>query len=135
MTISQVLAKLEEMQLRYVRDRVWEDPGSLPDFMAEYAAYHAIFMSQYGDYMESYRKNVALVLTEEQDAATVINEDADKPADRRSQAEIERRVNIRISNMKGMRDNFDAKVEASKVLISTMQSKRRAFSDEAKGLM
>ena len=135
MKLQDVLHKLQQMNEQYIAERIWEDVGRLPDFMAEYAAYHTILMSNYGDFMEIYRKKLAAVMTEEQDAATIINENADKPADKRSQAEIDRRVGIRISNLKGMREKFEAKVDAGKELVSTMQSKRRAFSDEAKGLM
>lgn len=135
MKLQEVISKLEEMNVQYISDRVWEDPGRLPDFMAEFAAYLGILIGNYGDFMELYRKKVAKVLTEEQDEATIFNENVEKHSDRRSQAEVERRVNIRISNLKGMREKFEAKVEAGKMLVSTMQSKRRAMSDEAKNLL
>ena len=135
MKLEEVIKKLEQMNVLYIQERIWEDPAKLPDFMAEFAAYLGILISNYGDFMELYRKKVAKVLTEEQDHATVLNESVDKPSERRSQAEIDRRVDIRISNLKGMREKFEAKVEAGKGLVSTMQSKRRAFSDEAKNLL
>jgi len=135
MKLQEVLNKLEKMNVLYINDRIWEDPSRLPDFMAEFAAYGAILISNYGDFMELYRQKVAKILTEEQDAATLFNENLEKPSDKRSQTEVERRVSIRISNLKGMREKFEAKVEASKLLVSTMQSKRRAMSDEAKNLL
>lgn len=133
MKLQEVLNKLQTMNEQYIADRIWEDPSRLPDFMAEFAAYQAILISNYGDFMELYRQKVAKVLTEEQDEATLFNENVDKPSEKRSQTEVERRVNIRISNLKGMREKFEAKVDAGKLLVSTMQSKRRAMSDEASG--
>ena len=135
MKIGDVIKKLEEMQTQYVSERIWEDPSRLADFMAEYAAYHAILVSHFGDFMEHYRQKVAKVMTEEQDKALEVNENAEKPSERRTQTEIDRRVDIRISNLKGTREKFENKVDAGKNLVSTMQSKRRAFSDEAKGML
>ena len=135
MKLQEVLNKLESMSLMYIAERIWEDPTRLADFMAEYAAYHAILMSTYGDFMEMYRQKAAKVMTEEQDNATTLNENVEKPSERRTQTEIDRRVDIRLSSLKGMREKFEYKVEAGKNLVSTMQSKRRAFSDEAKGIL
>lgn len=135
MKTAEVIAKLRDMYLGYVEDKVGLTPALLPEHLAQFLGYTNILYSHYSEFIQQYREKEARVLAEENEARDLLNANASKREDKRTVDEKNDRITIRLAGLKGNREMLEAEVKSATLHINTIQSLMKRYSDEAKGTM
>lgn len=135
MKTDEVIDKLRKMKLDYAAQRMYSNPSSLPEHVAEWEAYTNILYSHYAEFIAKYRALEATVLAEENDARDEVNATADKREDKRTVDEKNDRITIRMADLKGKRERLEAEIKSATLHINTIQSLMKRYSDEAKGTL
>ena len=134
MNRDETIAKLRELDIQYVRERVGADPSALPQHLAEYLGYATILYDHYSEYIKSYEITEGKVIAEENDVRQLHNVDKIKRDEKMTVAEVEQRIEVRLASAKGERKRLELAVKGATLHINGVQSLMNNFGDEAKGI-
>lgn len=135
MGTDETIREIRRMYVNYSSQKLGLNPALLPNHLAEFLGYANLLYSHYAEYMLKYRQAESTILAEEADARAAINAEATRPSDKMALGEMESRVTVRFSAIKGRRERLEAEVKSATIHINTIQSLMRRQSDEAKGMM
>lgn len=130
MKTEEVINKLRQLKLDYVKQKVGQNPAVLPSHLAEFLGYATILYDHYAEFIQAYRQLEYKVLSEESDDRA----EALEAGKRVSMAEMERNITLRIAEVKGKRERLEAVVKGVTLHINGCQSLMRSWGDEAKGV-
>ena len=132
-TADDVIAKLRQLKLDYIQNKVGADPARLPEHFAEFLGYATLLYDHYATALRQYRQKEAEVIKDEHDSREQHNKTAER-GERVTVTEVEQRVSIRLSNLKARRDYLEVEVKGATLHINGCQSLMKNWGDEAKGV-
>lgn len=135
MKADDVIAELRKRYVQYAENKIGLNPAALPEYLADFLGYSNLLYSHYAEFMVQYRAAEAQVVSSEVDDRAMINKKTKVREDKRTAAETENRITIRMSELKGNRERLEAEVKSATIHINTIQSLMRRYSDEAKGTL
>ena len=129
-----VVSKLRQLKLTYIQNQVGADPAQLPQHFQEFLGYATLLYDHYASTLRHYRQTEAQVIKEEYEEREKINEGAEKSSDRMTVTEMDKRIAIRLSDIKAQRDYLEVEVKGATLHINGCQSLMKNWGDEAKGI-
>lgn len=133
-TADSVIAKLRQLKLDYITNKVGSDPAQLPQHFSEFLGYATLLYDHYATALRDYRQAEATVVQEEGEARSQTNANADSRSDKMTVAEMEQRITVRLSSHRSRRDYLEVEVKGVTLHINGCQSLMKNWSDEAKGI-
>lgn len=97
--------------------------------MGEASGYWGLLMSHYAEFIAKYRAVEEKVIREEMQA----KEDTINSGGKYSQAEVEKRIDMRMKDLKARRERLETECDKWKGMLSQWQSRLRDLNEEAKG--
>lgn len=134
MNREETLKKIRLLDLEYVSQGVGHDPARLPHHLADYIGYASILYDHYSEFIKSYTTMEGKVTAEENDDRTQQNIKATTRDEKVSMAEVEQRIDVRLSELKGERKRLEIAVKGATLHINGCQTLMKTWGDEAKGL-
>lgn len=133
-TSDDVVKKLRELKINYIKNQIGADHAQLPQHFQEFLGYATLLYDHYATVLRHYRETEARVIKEESDIRAEINKDVDKVSDRLTVTEMEQRVAVRLADIKAQRDYLEIEVKGATLHINGCQSIMKTWGDEAKGI-
>lgn len=133
-TADDVINKLRELKLLYIKNKVGSDPAALPNYFSEFLGYATLLYDHYAEYIKAYEIKEAKVIKEENDHRTSVNAEATTREDKMTVGEVQNRIDVRLGDLKGERKRLEFAVKGATLHINGCQSLMKNWSDEAKGV-
>lgn len=133
-TADSVIAKLRQLKLDYITNKVGSDPSQLPQHFSEFLGYATLLYDHYATALRDYRSAEANVIQEESKNREAINANADNRSDKMTVSEMEQRITVRLSSHRSRRDYLEVEVKGVTLHINGCQSLMKNWGDEAKGI-
>lgn len=134
MNRDDTIRKLRLLDTQYVTNHIGSDPAQLPHHLAEYLGYASILYDHYAEYIKSYELAEGKVIAEENDKRNAQNKIAETRDDKMTIAEVEQRIDIRLSELKSERKRLELAVKGATLHINGCQTLMKNWGEEAKGL-
>ena len=133
-TADDVVDKLRQLKLDYIKNQVGSDPAQLPQHFSEFLGYATLLYDHYATVLRQYRKQEAKVMQEESKNKDTVNMSAEGRADRMTVSEMQNRIEVRLSDIRSKRDFLHEEVKGATLHINGCQSLMKNWSDESKGI-
>lgn len=131
--IDEVVSKIQELDIDYIKRDIGNDPALLPHHVAEYNGYATLMYDHFASVLRRYRIRAAEIEQEEAAKRAEYNKDK-KRGETLTIAEMQQRVDIRISGIKAQRDSLEMTVRGVTLHLNVCQSLMKNWGDEAKGV-
>lgn len=129
-----VILKLRALKVAYISNSIGKNPALMNDHLGEFLGYATFLYDFYADALRKYERAEARVTQEEQEAMEKVNATATKREERMTQAELDKRIDIRMSELKANKKRLEQLVKGATLHINGCQSLLKTWGDEAKGV-
>lgn len=129
-----VVAKLRQLKMEYISNKIGADPAQLPKHLAEFLGYATFLYDHWGNIVRQYASRKAEVIKEESERRSAVNEGAENRGDRVTVTEMEQRITVRMADLQARRDYLEIEVKGATLHINGIQTLLKTWGDEAKGV-
>lgn len=133
-TTQAVIDKLRALKLQYIQNHIGTNPAELPNHFAEFLGYATFLYDFYADSIKRYESAEAQIVKEENHAMHEHNANAESRSDRMTVAEMQQRIDVRLSDIKASKKQLEQAVRGATLHINGCQSLMKNWGDEAKGV-